>query len=306
MNAADDDVTREDLPAIRRLSAVDGPVPMNDRVPEVVVKSRAGRNLPAAIGVGLALGALVLGTLFVYRPSFVLLLTVATVIGVYEITEAIATVEARPPLVALCVGGVAMQAAAWFQGPDGLVGAMLLTVLGVTVWRLAEGAAGYLRDVASGSLVALYVPFLAGFAALMTRPADGAARVIIFILAVVCSDTGGYATGVLFGKHPMAPTVSPKKSWEGFAGSTLASGACGVLLMTYCFHQTWWKGALFGLAIAVTATLGDLGESMIKRDLALKDMGRLLPGHGGIMDRLDSLLPCAPVSYLLLAAFLPG
>jgi phosphatidate cytidylyltransferase len=121
---------------------------------------------------------------------------------------------------------------------------------------------------------------------------------------VVCSDTGGYAVGALFGKHPMAPTVSPKKSWEGLAGSLAAGAIGGMLMMVLTFHHPWWQGVLFGIALVVTATLGDLGESMIKRDLGLKDMGRLLPGHGGIMDRLDSLLPCAPVAYLLLSAFL--
>jgi len=269
-------------------------------------KSRSGRNLPAAIGVGVGLAVLVIGTLALYRPSFVVLLTVAVFVGVYEMATAVGTVEARPPLVPLLAGVLAMEAAAWFRGPEGLVGALLLTVLGLTVWRLADGATGYLRDVAAGNLVALYIPFLAGFATLMAHADDGAARIVLFILTVVCSDTGGYAVGVLFGKHPMAPTVSPKKSWEGFAGSLLAGSAEGVLMMVFCFHQQWWQGALFGVAIVATATLGDLGESMIKRDLGLKDMGKLLPGHGGIMDRLDSLLPCAPVAYLLLAAFLPG
>ncbi len=267
---------------------------------------RAGRNLPAAIGVGVGLALLIIGSLALYRPSFVIVIGVAVALGMYELVTAIRTVEARPPLVPLLAGVLAMESAAWSRGPDGLVGALLLTVLGVTVWRLADGADGYLRDVAAGNLVALYLPFLAGFAVLMTHPDDGAARIVLFILTVVCSDTGGYAVGVLIGKHPMAPTVSPKKSWEGFAGSLLAGAAAGLLMMVFCFHQQWWQGALFGAAIVVTATLGDLGESMIKRDLGIKDMGRLLPGHGGIMDRLDSLLPCAPVAYLLLAAFLPG
>ncbi|HEX8082405.1 MAG TPA: phosphatidate cytidylyltransferase [Jatrophihabitans sp.] len=269
-------------------------------------KNRSGRNLPAAIGVGASLALLVVATLAVYRPSFVVLLSIAVAIGVYEMVTAVGTVEARPPLVPLLAGVLAMEAAAWFRGPDGLVGALLLTVLGVTIWRLADGASGYLRDVASANLVALYIPFLAGFATLMAHADDGAARIVLFVLTVVCSDTGGYAVGVLFGKHPMAPTVSPKKSWEGFFGSLLAGSIAGVLMMVFCFHQQWWQGALFGVAIVATATLGDLGESMIKRDLGLKDMGKLLPGHGGVMDRLDSLLPCAPVAYLLLAAFLPG
>ena len=278
-------------------------IPVNAPPPRT---SRAGRNLPAAIGVGVGLAALIIGTLAVYRPSFVILLTIAVAIGVYEMVTAIGTTGSQPPLVPLLAGVLVMEAAAWIHGPDGLVGALLLTVLGLTVWRLGDGATDYLRDVAGGYLVALYVPFLAGFATLMAHADDGAARIILFILTVVCSDTGGYAVGVLIGKHPMAPTVSPKKSWEGFGGSLVAGGIAGVLMMEFCFHQQWWQGALFGAAIVVTATLGDLGESMIKRDLGIKDMGRLLPGHGGIMDRLDSLLPCAPVAYLLLAAFLPS
>jgi phosphatidate cytidylyltransferase len=140
---------------------------------------------------------------------------------------------------------------------------------------------------------------------LLAVPDDGARRVVTFIATVVCSDVGGYAAGAALGRHPMAPTVSPAKSWEGFAGSTIACVLGGTALLTLLFDTPWWQGALFGLAIVVTATLGDLGESMIKRDLGIKDMGSLLPGHGGLMDRLDSLLPAAAVSWLLLSAFAP-
>jgi len=266
--------------------------------------SRAGRNLPAAIGVGLALGALIIASLLLYRQSFVVLVSLAVAYGMYELSRAIATVEARPPLVPLVVGGVAMQAAAWFRVTNGLIVTLLVTVCGVVIWRLGEGVAGYLRDVSASVLELLYLPLLAGCAVLLVVPDDGAARVIAFIGTVVCSDTGGYATGVLFGKHPLAPVVSKGKTWEGLAGSAIACALCGGLIMSLTFHHAWWQGVLFGLAIALTATLGDLGESMIKRDLGLKDMGRVLPGHGGIMDRLDSLLPCAAVAYLLLSAFL--
>jgi len=299
------DVGPEPVLATRHLSVVP-PVEALPEPGEILVPkpARAGRNLPAAIGVGLGLGAAVLATLSLYRPSFVYLVVAAIALATYELVTAIATVEARAPLVPLLAGAAAMQAAAWFRGPEGLVGAFLLTALGLFIWRLADGAAGYLRDVGASALVALYVPFLAGFAALLVHPSDGAARIIIFILVVVCSDTGGYAAGVLLGRHPMAPTVSPKKSWEGLVGSLIAGAIGGTLMMTLCFHHAWWQGVLFGLALVVTATLGDLGESMLKRDLGIKDMGRVLPGHGGIMDRLDSLLPCAPVAYLLLAAFL--
>jgi phosphatidate cytidylyltransferase len=266
--------------------------------------SRAGRNLPAAIGVGLALGAMIVASLLAYRPSFVVIICAAMAYGIYEMTRAIGAAEARPPLVPLVAGGLAMDVAAWYQGANALVLGLLLTVLGVTVWRLAEGAVGYARDVTSAAFIALYVPLLGGFAVLLTHYSDGAGRVIAFIATVVCSDVGGYVAGVLFGKHPMAPTVSPKKSWEGFVGSALACSIGGALFMSLLFHHRWWIGVLYGLAIAVTATLGDLGESMVKRDLGVKDMGRLLPGHGGLMDRLDSLLPCAAVAYLILSAAL--
>jgi phosphatidate cytidylyltransferase len=269
-------------------------------------KSRAGRNLPAAIAVGLAAGALIIASLFVYRPSFVGVVVLAVGLGSYELIAGIRTVEARPPIVPVLVGAVAMDVAAWYRGTGGLMIAVVVTVCGVAVWRLGDGASGYLRDVSASVLVLVYVPLLAGFAVLLASPDDGAARVLAFVGTVVCSDTGGYVTGVLFGKHPLAPVVSKGKTWEGFAGSVIACCLCGALIMALTFHQAWWKGVVFGAAIAVTATLGDLGESMIKRDLGLKDMGRMLPGHGGIMDRLDSLLPCAVVAYLVLAAYAPS
>jgi phosphatidate cytidylyltransferase len=264
--------------------------------------SRAGRDLPAAIGVGLTLGGAILASLLVYRPSFLALVLIAVSIGVYELVNAI---PARPPIVPLLAGAVAMDLVAWFRGSGGLVIGLLVTVGGVAIWRLGDGAVGYLRDVSASVLIALYVPLLAGFAVLLAHPSDGAGRVLTFIGIVVCSDTGGYATGVLFGKHPLAPRISKAKTWEGFTGSLLACGIAGGLLISLSFHHEWWKGVAFGLAIAVTATLGDLGESMIKRDLGIKDMGSLLPGHGGIMDRLDSLLPCAAVAYLVLSWIAP-
>jgi phosphatidate cytidylyltransferase len=267
--------------------------------------SRAGRNLPAAIAVGVGFGAVILISLFTYRPSFAVIVALAVGYGSYEMSRAFGSAGVHPSLAPVAVGGVAMLAAAWSRGTNGLVVALLLTVCGVAVWRIADGSEGYARDVGASVLILLYLPTLAGFAVLSVHAHDGAARVLAFVVTVVCSDTGGYATGVLFGRHPLAPIVSKGKTWEGFAGSVLFCAAAGMLILTFTFHQAWWKGLLFGLAIVVTATLGDLGESMIKRDLGVKDMGHLLPGHGGIMDRLDSLLPCAAVGYLLLSAFAP-
>jgi phosphatidate cytidylyltransferase len=267
---------------------------------------RAGRDLGAAIGVGVGLAALIVASLLLWRPAFLGVLTVAVLVGVVELTRALRAGRFRAPLIPLLVGALAMEGLAWSRGPTGLVVGFLLTVLAVVLWRLADGPAGYLKDAASGVLVAVYVPLLAGFAVLLLVPDDGAARVLLFIATVVASDVGGYAAGVLAGKHAMAPSISPKKSWEGFAGSVTACMVVATPILALALDGPWWGGLIFGAAIAVSATIGDLGESLIKRDLGIKDMGDLLPGHGGLMDRLDSLLPSAALAYLLLSLLAPA
>ena len=270
----------------------------------VAAPGRAGRNLPAAIAVGLSLGGLILASIYSpYRWTFVLVLLAAAGLGSWEVVRALRTLGARPPLVPVWVGGAAMIVAAYRYGQEQLFLGLALTLLLLIVWRVGDPGEGVLRDVTSGLFTAAYVPFLMGFAALMTVPDDGAQRITAFVATVVCSDVGGYAAGVLFGKHPMAPSVSPKKSWEGLAGSALACAAAGAIFFVTLFDASPLLGVAYGLALVATATLGDLGESMVKRDIGIKDMGTLLPGHGGLMDRLDSLLTTAPVAYLLLAAF---
>jgi phosphatidate cytidylyltransferase len=266
---------------------------------------RAGRNLGAAIAVGVSLAAVIVLSLVLWRPAFVGVVTAAVLVAVVELSRALRAGNFRPPLVPLLVGALAMEGLAWTRGATGLVTGFLLTVLAVVLWRLGEGPAGYLKDAASGVLVALYVPLLAGFAVLLLLPDDGVVRVLAFIATVVASDVGGYAAGVLFGKHRMAPSISPKKSWEGLAGSVLACMLVATPLIVFALDGPWWGGLLFGAALAVSATIGDLGESLIKRSLGIKDMGNLLPGHGGLMDRLDSLLPSAAVAYLLLSVLAP-
>ena len=267
--------------------------------------SRAGRNLPVAIGVGLALAAVLISSLYTRKALFLGVLLVAIAIGIRELVRAVRTIGASPPMTPLVVGGAVMAVIAYLRGSEALLIGLVLTVLACLVWRLPDGPAGYLRDLSASTLAAVYVPFLASFAALMLIPQDGPRRVTVFIATVVCSDVGGYAAGALFGRHPMAPSVSPKKSWEGLVGSTLACALGGSLMVVLLLHGDWWQGLLFGLAVVVTATVGDLGESMVKRDIGIKDMGTLLPGHGGLMDRLDSLLPTAPVAWLLLSVFVP-
>ena len=280
------------------------PVPM-EPVPPPERRGRAGRNLPAAIGVALVLGAVILLSLYVWKTAFVCVVVIAVVLGLGELSNALAASRINIPLVPVLLGAVAILVAGYAGGSEPLLVALAITVLAVLVWRLLEPPQGSVADVTAGVFAALYVPFLAGFAVLMLRPDDGADRVVVFIVLVVLSDVGGYAAGVLFGRHPMAPTVSPKKSWEGFAGSAVFAAVGGAIAVPLLVDGTPVEGAAIGLAVMAAATLGDLGESMIKRDLGIKDMGSVLPGHGGLMDRLDSLLPAAPVAYLLLRWLVP-
>lgn len=251
------------------------------------------------------MGAVVIATLLLYRDGFTIVVGLAVVVGVWELIRSLDGEAARQPVVPLVLGSIAMMALTFVRGADGLVVGFMITILASVIWRLADGAVGYLHDISTSVFIVTYVPLLAGFAVLLSLPEDGVPRVVAFIGTVVCSDVGGYAAGVLAGRHPLAPSVSPKKSWEGLLGSVLACAVGGALFLTLGLDGRWWQGALFGVAIALTATLGDLGESMLKRDLGIKDMGSLLPGHGGLMDRLDSLLPSAAVAWILLSYLVP-
>ncbi|MFJ4685739.1 phosphatidate cytidylyltransferase [Streptomyces sp. NPDC088789] len=268
-------------------------------------KKSAGRDLSAAIGVGVGLGAVIVASLFFVKAVFVGVIVVAVVVGLWELTRRLEERKGiKAPLVPLAVGGAAMVVAGYARGPEGAWVAMALTALAVLVWRMTEPPEGYLKDVTAGVFAAFYVPFLATFVALLLTADDGAQRVLTFLLLTVVSDTGAYAIGWRFGKHKLAPRISPGKTREGLFGAVAFAMVAGALCMEFLIDGgTWWQGLLLGLAVAASATLGDLGESMIKRDLGIKDMGTLLPGHGGIMDRLDSLLPTAPVVWLLMVLF---
>ncbi|MEU5794598.1 phosphatidate cytidylyltransferase [Streptomyces sp. NPDC047813] len=285
------------------------PVPMPDAPQPAPVpapqKKSAGRDLSAAIGVGVGLGVVIIASLFIVKAVFVGVVAVAVVVGLWELTSRLQErKEIKAPLVPLAVGGAAMVVAGYVRGAEGAWVAMALTALAVLVWRMTEPPEGYLKDVTAGVFAAFYVPFLATFVALMLAADDGPWRVLTFLLLTVVSDTGAYAVGWRFGKHKLAPRISPGKTREGLFGAVSFAMVVGALCMQFLIDGGhWWQGLLLGLAVAASATLGDLGESMIKRDLGIKDMGTLLPGHGGIMDRLDSLLPTAPVVWLLLVLF---
>ncbi|OPX05837.1 phosphatidate cytidylyltransferase [Mycobacterium sp. AT1] len=274
--------------------------------PEPTKKAgRAGRNLPAAIGVGAFLGFGVIAILVFAPLGWVPVVAVAMAVATHEVVKRLRTAGYSIPIVPLLVGGQAMVWLTWPFGPAGALGAFGATVVVCMIWRLLSGGmtnapVNYLRDVTTTIFLAAWIPLFGAFGVLLVYPEDGRWRVLCLMLGVVFSDIGGYAAGVLFGKHPMVPAISPKKSWEGFAGSLIFGTAASVLAVTFLLEKPAWVGIPLGLMLVITGTLGDLIESQVKRDLGIKDMGTLLPGHGGLMDRLDSVLPSAVATWVVL------
>jgi phosphatidate cytidylyltransferase len=265
-----------------------------------------GRNLPVAIAVGLVLGAAVIVTLLTVKVTFLVFVALLVGVALWELGQAVSTKQIRIPLIPVLVGGAVMMALAYWKGPRDVLPALAVTAIAVVTWRLPGGAPGYVRDVTAGIFALIYLPTMAVFVALMLRQPGGAHRALLFVILAVCSDIGGYFAGIVVGRHPMAPVISPKKTWEGLAGSVVACLAGGAIGLKLLLHGTVWAGLILGAGAVAAATLGDLVESMMKRDLETKDMSTILPGHGGVLDRLDSLLIVAPVSWLLMTIFLSG
>lgn len=268
-------------------------------------RGRAGRNLPAAIGVGVVLGAVAIGILLFAPIWWLPVLAVAIPIGVHEVIRRLGEAGYALPTIPLLVGAEAMIWLTWPFGPAGVLGAYAGTIVVCMVWRLVgqgirEQPVNYLRDISATVLLATWVPLFASFSALLIFQDDGGIRTFIVIATVVFADIGGYVAGVLFGKHLMVPAISPKKSWEGLGGSLLFGVTASVLAVVFLLDKPWWVGIPLGLLLVVTGVLGDLVESQVKRDLGIKDMGKLLPGHGGVMDRIDAMLPAAVAGWIVL------
>ena len=267
--------------------------------------SRAGRNLPAAIAVGAFLGFGVIAILVFAPLGWIPVVAVAMAVATHEVVRRLRTAGYSIPIVPLLVGGQAIVWLTWPYGVTGALGAFGGTVVVCMIWRLLSGGLknapqNYLRDVATTVFLAAWIPLFGAFGVLLVYPDDGRWRVLCLMLGVVFSDIGGYTAGVLFGKHPMVPAISPKKSWEGFAGSLIFGTAASVLAVAFLLDKPAWVGIPLGIMLVITGTLGDLIESQVKRDLGIKDMGTLLPGHGGLMDRLDSVLPSAVATWIVL------
>ena len=268
--------------------------------------SKAGRNLPAAIAVGVILVAALLAALLFFPFGIVAIATVFAAVGVWEVSRALEVRGIKVPMVPVLVGTVALPFAAYFGGSESLAFALVATVVAILLWRTIDTAEDAVRSVLAGIFVVLWVPFLLSFAMLLLGEPGGQVRVAILLLLVVSNDTFGYLVGALFGKHPMAPKISPKKSWEGFAGSAAGATVVGIVAALFFLDQPWWFGLVLAVATVAAATAGDFSESMIKRELGVKDMSNLLPGHGGIMDRLDSIVFASPVVFLISVLLIPG
>jgi phosphatidate cytidylyltransferase len=275
--------------------------PEGSREPAPPAKmSRAGRNLPAAIASGVVLMVAIVLSLVFWEPAFMIIVAAAVVVAVWEMHQGMQVRGIDLPQEPLMIGGVIMVLVAYLFGAPALVTATAVTALVTMLWLLRRGVPGYVETATASVFTLIYIPFLGSFVALLLAEDEGAKAIFAFIVVTIASDIGGYAAGVLFGKHPMAPVISPKKSWEGFAGSAVACIVAGYLLVVYLLEGDWWVGVVLGAITVVMATLGDLCESVMKRDLGIKDMSHIIPGHGGLMDRLDSLLATAPPIWLLL------
>lgn len=276
------------------------------------LNARSGRPLVWAILIGLALGGALLLSLLVIKALFMVLAALLLGFATWELATALRRAGRDVPRLPAVVGAVAIVPAAFFWGAAGHWLVTLGAIALVSVWRLAElafrpshrtGGRGLLLDLAAGALVLLYVGLMGGFAVLLTAQDGGEWWTLAFLITVVAVDTGAYASGVLLGRTPMAPGISPNKTWEGFTGAALVALVAGILLSMLMLGQPWWVGAIFGLVLLLTGTAGDLAESLIKRDLGVKDMSSWLPGHGGFLDRLDSILLSAAPAYALFLIF---
>jgi phosphatidate cytidylyltransferase len=265
---------------------------------------RAGRNLPAATAVGIGLLLTVIASLFFDVRFFAILVAFAAMLAVRELSKSLTVGLSDRMSILLQILAPAIVASAVIAGTEGLLAVFVVSALLVLTFRLLDGQEAYVHHVTRSIFALVYAPLLAGFAVLLSTQENGAGKVLAFILLTAATDLGGYAAGAIFGRHPMAPNISPNKSWEGFTGALILQLVVGIALWVFVFEQPWWEGAIVGFTMMLTATIGDLIESMIKRDLGIKDMGSLLPGHGGVMDRLDSLVINAFVAWLLFGFFL--
>lgn len=265
---------------------------MSDSTP---TKINPGRNLPVATVVGLLLLGLLIASLSFDSIFFLGFASVAAIGAIREFVRMGVVVSSLMAVV--YVGVVAILVAAFFGGMSAALVVFVATAAIILTLRLTGGNDNYTRDVSTGIFVVLYVGVLLGFATDLAAASNPVGFILTLVLLTAANDTGGYFAGILAGKHPMVPAISPKKTWEGFAGSLALQVVIGYFAIPALIDVVAWQGALLGVLMTFTATIGDIVESAIKRDRGIKDSGSSIPGHGGFLDRLDSILFNAPVAW---------
>lgn len=264
------------------------------------INAKAGRKLLPSILVSLTIFALVFVTIEYVPILFGVLVWAAIMLAMRELVRAYNAGGIELPERILQLAGTGVIVAAWYGKVSGLAVAIAIAIPNILVYMLLRNPKDFVRRSTSAAFAIFYLAFLGGFIVLLAHHDDGGARILALVVLVACNDTFAYFSGVLFGKHPMAPAISPKKTWEGFAGSIVATMIGSSLVFSFAMHKDWWLGAIVGVVAVITGTCGDLIESAVKRDLAIKDMGSLLPGHGGILDRIDSVLFTGPAVWFAL------
>ncbi len=261
------------------------------------INKRAGRKLLPSILVSLTLLTLIFGTINLEPKLFLLLILIAIMLGVRELTHAYRAGGIELPDLPIMLIASVILVASWFGGTEGLAVSTGLSIPILMFFLLMISQKDFIKRSTSAVFAVFYLAVLGGFILLVANHPDGGKRILALVILIACNDTFAYFAGVLFGKHKMAPTISPNKSWEGLVGGLIASLIGGALVFQNAFETQWYVGCAVGVMTVITATCGDLIESAIKRDLAIKEMSNLLPGHGGIMDRLDSALFTAPAVW---------
>jgi phosphatidate cytidylyltransferase len=307
---ADFDATVADIEA--QVRATNAKIGAQARATNAAIEERTGRNLIAAIAIGVVFGAAFISSLIFLTWIFMIFAGVLMVFLALELTAAFRATGRNVPRIpsAIAAAGVIVATFYWHSRGQWLI---LLAGMGfITLWRLVEATIPSRRkspkelgiDLLAGLFIQAYAIFLGSFTVLLASEKNGNLWVLSLLIVVVSTDTGAYVTGLLLGKHKMAPRISPKKTWEGFGGSIVAAQIASFLVGWLLLgNLPILDRVLFGLALALTATLGDLVESLIKRDLGIKDISNWLPGHGGFLDRLDSVLPSAAVAFALFIIF---
>jgi phosphatidate cytidylyltransferase len=268
-----------------------------------------GRDVPAAFLTGLVLAALAIGSIAISPAAFAVVAGIIVLWAQGELYRALQKEHHQPATALGLVAGGLILAAGYFRGEAAMLSVFALSIVATFLWYMATPGShrkGTTGNVAVTVLGIAYVPLLAGYALALLDQTDGRALVLSVIALTFVYDTAAFVVGSWWGSRPLAPMISPKKSVEGAIGATLIVIAVSVGAVAAAVDVLAPVSHSVGLAVvvAIFAPLGDLAESLLKRDLGVKDMGSVLPGHGGVLDRIDSLLFVAPAAFLLLRLIL--